>query len=242
MDVSHDALQSFAQRLMPALGCFAWKSSPYYENGTATCVSIAGRNYLISCAHVVEPFLRCHAKRKVLTGSGTQPAEPSMRLTFLDRHHDVAVLRAPDVEGLSPVEESYMMRQGIEVSDLSANSLVFLGIPWQLGDHTTSGSRFQPLVFLTEYLPSSLPRGRIAISYPTDPGVVTTLASLPHPGGISGSLLFAIPDMRLPQSEIWTLERMKAVAIITHFDSRLQQLEAISLRHLPAWLGTEDDH
>lgn len=241
MDVSREAETLISDRLMPGLCCLAWRSSGSYENGTATCVRISGRHYLISCAHVVEPFLRCHGKRKVLLGSGGELPEPPLRLVFFDRHHDVAVLRVLDPVGMTPLEESFLVRAAPSASELSANSLAFCGVPWALGDHTTSRSRFQPIVFLSEYLSGGLPRDRIACAYPTGLGAVTAIASLPHPGGISGSLLCTVPDMRLQRQQLWTLEDMRAVGIVTHFDSRLQQLEAVGLRHLPDWLGTEDD-
>lgn len=209
------------------------------EVGTGAFISVAHRRLVVTCAHVALPFLAVPDGALVVAPSHLIPLS---RLSLIhansDPEVDVALLEVHD----SAVPfESFTLHDMSNLVDFTAESFegrdfLICGMPGtnvrvRGVEHTA-----QPLLFTTE--PSSAPlatRDHLYAAYPMtfEPDKAAKFSvELPHPGGLSGSLLFVMPSLLSAPKALWSPELMKIAGIVVRMSASRDYLEAVNIERL----------
>jgi hypothetical protein len=233
LDVSNAVLKFIAERIGPSLCGFAWREGSDAGNGTGTLIVTEGRSFVITCAHVATPFLACRGERALLFTKRPTVAPSALKAVHMDTEQDLAVIEVLtplEAPGLSPALLDRSFRLSREVAEHT--DAAFCGLPWEFSLPHERPWFFTPLVFLTGFAGPYDPTV-LSCGYPRGRGQVSNISELPRPHGISGSLLWTVPNPTRTPGPVWSLESMRAVGVITSFLPQSQRLEAVPLTSLP---------
>jgi hypothetical protein len=238
--ITDEVQNAVTASILPPVCTFAWRDNKDEGNGSGTIIERGGEHYILTCAHVAEPFLRCRQIARILFPGGSHAERCTVRLAYLDAQDDLAILRyygpVNTTEGLGRLERSPDL-DPLYLQDFGG---AFCGMPWDLANIGVTKWEFKPLSFLAD-VSSSKPR-LVWCDYPSGLGHVTALSKLPHPGGISGSLLWLVHEFPPSQKTIWNPQDLRAVGVLREYFSSLDRVEAISLERLPDWFWDETIH
>ena len=233
LDLSNPVLALIENRIAPSLCGFAWSGPSDAGNGSGTLVSVGGKVLIITCEHVASPFFACTGKRSLLVTTLFATAPVSSRLLYSDRSTDVAIVEVLGSVSGPTVPSALLDRAFLPTpAVLEGTDVAFCGLPYDFVAEDEGKRVFTPLVFLTSFSTSTT-SDRYSCDYPLGRGEVSNIAALPEPHGISGSLLWTVPNPSRSANRIWTLEDMRAVGIITSFYRQSGRLEAVPLSLLP---------
>jgi hypothetical protein len=207
--------------------------------GTGAFISASGRRFIITCAHVAQPFL-ADSKTELVVGTGIRVPRRCVTAVHIDPDPevDIALLELHDRDASV---ECFEVNDFANIADFSGHSFQgsdFLVCGMPFASRTVFGreNRVTPLLYLSE--PCSSPpatRDHLYAVYPRTPDIARQTGVgdvLPHPGGLSGSILFVLPSLLHEPLSVWAPNQMRAAGIVVRASETRHYLEAINIERL----------
>lgn len=230
-DIAGEQMKNFTSDRACALIC---RPGSNLSTGSAVCVEIAGRHFLATAAHVIEPIAPNDSLLILPRGELNHPGISLIRRSHPRNEHykyDVAWLE------VEPSEWSKSGLKALTLEQVACNrryhpsepSLFIQGFPFQEINVTPNGT-FEPLslcLLSTSVDPGPGAPG-VAVEYPPQDSADAGL-ELVHPGGFSGGGIWTWNPL-----SVWPYINVgaeKLIGIIVQYDPAAGRLVSIGLEH-----------
>lgn len=212
----------------------AYKKQGVWWIGTGSVVKLGGSTFIASCKHVVDAFFASSETRIVFESGLSFSKDDVEYAASQDKPVDQALITMPS--GIGDLQHyslsDFDLIDDFTTCDFSRTNLFVYGYPIELAKRITNGYAFSNFSFLTlpnDPIPST--KETLVLSYPigTDQIVSKRRKGLPHPHGMSGALVLAIPYFE--EDQLWTPYDAKVIAMQRSWNTA-DRLYASSIRHL----------
>lgn len=217
--------------------CAIWSAPPGMVPGigTGAIFAASGRTFVVTCGHVAGPFLRDPSG---FLKAGEDELIERSQVTAVhvdeDPEVDVALL---ELHGWTPVD-AFQSSDLAPIPDFSTypfggRVVLVCGMPEASTEVVDGRQVVTPLLYQAPVSTSPAPtRNHLCFPYPAAPGELwDPVQTLPVPPGVSGSLVFLIPDISDP-GQLWSAESMQPVGIVVRWSQSRNYLEVVNIARL----------
>jgi hypothetical protein len=222
-----------------------WQQMPYSPAvGSAVLIEIADRLFLATAAHNFSDIPR-GGKYTIFPATGSSDT-PLVEI----RHNLVEYGREGTLDlawlEIEPESAARSHIAGLPLSSLEPyhqlDSVRFwynvIGFPWEGRSVQRSAVEDRYLIPLMVYTTSAAQASQpdsdeLLLDYPEKGPNTQHEGHLPHPGGLSGGPIWAVPILTPNDNQLWSLDKFHLAGIVTHYLPTSQRLLGIPMHH---WL------